>query len=721
MQFLLYSRINARDIGSALGAPEYSYYFLLAEFRSVFEQLGTVTVIEDALAEADELYAKHRANGQDCVLVAFTAPHNMPRPAACPLIPLFAWEFERIPDEVWGGNPDTDWRNPLARCGRAITLSEHALRAVKAAMGEDFPVLAVPVPIWERMAPAQAMCRGESALTAGIVVDGALLSTRDFVVGADSFHSQRPLSSFTFEVWDGSEQTLDFRLHAPGTGALDGFFPPEPWGAWSRNAEVSVVLPWLLHGDVTIEIVARAYGTNQGRPLLIGIGSEFQVLRIGDRDETHSFTFSLSHPARLLVITGIDVMHPPDGTDQRTLGIGLLGLSVRRAEGTTVPAAPVSLDFCAGSSDGPLLHGFWAPDDWGSWSSAEAPWVMLPRPVTGRVAVEIELCGFGLNAGSRIAVYLGKQTREVVLSSVVEMYHFEFDLAEPAQIFGFIGVRLCPVGEPGDPRLLGIGLRSLLIRPLSDPLGSRQALLRSLAPAHVRHCARLEGVVYTSVLNPCDDRKNWRLLVSAFGMAFADCADATLVLKMTHHSQSSYLFEFHHLLQRMPPFACNIVLIHGFLDSENYRNLIARTDFYVNVSKAEGLCIPIMEFMICGKPAIAPRHTSLCDYLDDANSITVDASVEPCIWPHDEREVLRTLQYRVNPQSVVLALRRSHELLRSEPEAYRRMGDAAMNRMRRYCGFDSVLGRMRAFVGGGERESAVHDRGADSGHEEPAR
>ena len=368
MQFLLYSRINARDIGRALGAPEYSYYFLLAEFRSIFEQLGTVTVIEDALAEADELYAMHRANGQDCVLVAFTAPQNMPRPAACPVIPLFAWEFERIPDEVWDGNPDNDWRNPLARCGRAITLSEHALRAVKAAMGEDFPVLAVPVPIWERMSPAQAMCLGESALTAGIVVDGALLSTRDFVVGADSFHSQRPLSSFTFEVWDGSEQALDFRLHAPGTGALDGFFPPEPWGAWSRNAEVSVVLPWLLHGDVTIEIVARAYGTNQGRPLLIGIGDAFQVFRIGSGDETLSFTFSLSHPARLLVIQGIDVMHPPDGTDQRTLGIGLLGLSVRRAEGAAV-VGPLRLDFvqarrtpgCCTGSGAPMTGEAGAP------------------------------------------------------------------------------------------------------------------------------------------------------------------------------------------------------------------------------------------------------------------------------------------------------------------------------------------------------------------------
>ena len=54
--------------------------------------------------------------------------------------------------------------------------------------------------------------------------------------------------------------------------------------------------------------------------------------------------------------------------------------------------------------------------------------------------------------------------------------------------------------------------------------------------------------------------------------------------------------------------------------------LIRRTDFYVNVSKAEGLCIPLMEFMSCGKPALAPRHTSLLDYLDDANSIAIEAT-----------------------------------------------------------------------------------------------
>ena len=47
MHFLLYSRINADNIGRSLGAPEYSYYFLLKEFRVAFERLGSATIVED--------------------------------------------------------------------------------------------------------------------------------------------------------------------------------------------------------------------------------------------------------------------------------------------------------------------------------------------------------------------------------------------------------------------------------------------------------------------------------------------------------------------------------------------------------------------------------------------------------------------------------------------------------------------------------------------------
>jgi glycosyltransferase involved in cell wall biosynthesis len=356
------------------------------------------------------------------------------------------------------------------------------------------------------------------------------------------------------------------------------------------------------------------------------------------------------------------------------------------------------LDFRAGSDDIGLLHGFWPADEWGSWCSVLTPWILLPRPVSGRVAVEIALTGFDRNAHSPLTLYLGAAHCKILVpGKLIDTIHVELDLAEPAQVLGFIGVTLSPTGGEEDSRIVGIGVQSLSIRELDEPAMPSP----ELAPAHVRHSAHLQGIVYTSVLNPCDDRKNWQLLVRAFVHAFADCADATLVLKMTHHSQSSYLFDCHYLLQRMPPFLCNIVLMHGFLEETEYARLIARTDFYVNVSKAEGLCIPLMEFMSCGKPVIAPRHTSLCDYLDDANSIRIEASTEPCIWPHDDRGVLRTLQYRVNEESLVQALHRGRQMLLQDPGgAYRAMGLAGIETMRAYCGFDSVLGRVREFLDG---------------------
>ncbi len=769
MHFLLYSRINADSIRVSLGAPEYSYFFLLKEFRPVFERLGSVAVISNPESEADSLYDSCAARGEPCVLIAFTAPHNAPAGLRCPVVPLFAWEFERIPDETWGGNARSDWRQVLQECTRAITLSGHARMAVDAAMGSSFPVLAVPVPLWERMEAARRICRQTRDPDESLVIDGAVLGTEDYEVDADLMLNHRPLAAFEFSIWDGSRQTLDFRLHSNDAGALIGFYLPEPWGAWSRNPDVCVALPWMLYGDVTIELVVRAYGSNQGRSLIAGLGDAYSTLRVSAGDEIRTLTFKLDRPARMLHITGLNTRHPVDGNEERTLGIGIARLSVSRAEssqpnsrfvpqdfrdvspeceklhgfrnpdargsglawparilrfggvkpvsardaggdrssgigvaGLTIrsPGQPMLLDFRNTASDSALMEGFWEPESWGSWSSSETPWIVLPRPVQGRIAVEVELMAFGSCADSPLVMYVGAQTGVLSPSSAIQKHRLEFDLPLPAQVLGFTGVRLSSAGGQGDERHLGIGLVSLSIESL-EPMRATPVTQATSArvASHVRHSLHLQGIVFTSVLNPRDDRKNWQLLVSTFCAAFADRPDATLVLKMTHHSQASYLFEFHYLLQRMPSFKCRIVILHGFLEEEAYARLIARTDYYVNVSKAEGLCIPLMEFMSCGKPAIAPRHTSMSDYLDDSNSLSIDAGTEPCIWPHDERGVLRTLQYRVSWESTVDALRRSREIFLNDPVQYQRLGDAAMRAMHEYCAFDVVMNKMSAFMG----------------------
>jgi len=694
MHFLLYSRINEASIRQSLGAPEYSYYFLLKEFRPAFERLGPTTVIGDP-AEADALYDASAARGEACVLIAFTAPQNLPEPGRCPVVPLFAWEFERIPDEDWGDNPRNDWRVPLGQCGSAITLSAHAVSAVRRTLGEDFPILAVPVPLWERMAGARARCAEAPRDARPICVDGAVLDTRDFERGPDRLRSNRPYASYALDLWDGQEHALDFRLLSPDTGALLGFYRPEPWGAWSRNDEVFVALPWLLYGEVCIELTLRAYGRNQGRPLVVGLGDSFQPLCIGSGEEVHALRFRPGRPARMLHVMGIDPRPVPGAAEERSIGFGLAGLRVLPATGA--PArGPIRLELRAGYAEGALLHEFWAPESWGTWSASGAPWLVLPRPVQGLVSLRMGLIGYARNTETPVTFYLGAQTRTVTPRADVQALHVEFDLAEPAQVLGFTGVSSVPAAEPTDTRALGIGMCCAAI----DELDAGQTPEAPPGPvrAHIRQELALDGVVYTSVLNPLDDRKNWVLMVSAFCSAFAGREDVTLVLKMTQKLQRSYIFELHSLMQRLPRFACRVVVVHGYLDDEDYAELMRRTDFYVNASKAEGLCIPLMEFMICGKPALAPRHTSLLDYVDDSNSIAIEAATEPCIWPHDERAVLRTLQYRVSWESTVAAFRRSLALYREDPEAYRRMGAAAAATMAQYCGTERVTADIGAFL-----------------------
>ncbi|PNA31995.1 glycosyltransferase, partial [Pseudomonas sp. MPR-AND1A] len=80
-----------------------------------------------------------------------------------------------------------------------------------------------------------------------------------------------------------------------------------------------------------------------------------------------------------------------------------------------------------------------------------------------------------------------------------------------------------------------------------------------------------------------------------------------------------------------------VVVMHGYLDDPQYARLYEAASYYVNASRCEGLCLPLMEFMACGKPAIAPNHTAMKDYIDDSVAFIVRSSEELTIWPQDTR------------------------------------------------------------------------------------
>jgi glycosyltransferase involved in cell wall biosynthesis len=419
MIFLIHSETEAGNIVRNLGASEYSYFFVLKEFRPVLEEMGVVVAVSDPENEVDRIWANAASHGEDCVFLTFSPPHRSYIPALCPTIPIFAWEFDTIPTETWDEDDRHDWRRVLRQSGRAITHSRFAVETTKSAMGPDFPVISLPAP-----------------------------------------------------VWDGFAGLYD----PAGPGAT----PP-----------------------VSITVHGRLYDTRQ-------------------------------------------------------IDLTAYSAAARRS--------------------GPLA---------------------LPA---------------------------GAGTRE-----------------------------------------------------------SLQTL-------------ELEGVIYTSVFCPMDGRKNAFDMICGFCLSLRDAEDATLVLKLTHRDCDNAIIAMLGDLAKLAPFHCRVVLIDGYLPDDAYLRLAALSSYAVNTSHGEGQCLPLMEYMSAGKPAVAPAHTAMADYITPGNAFVLDSALEPAIWPHDPRQAMRTRRHRINFESLLAAYRESYEVAKYDSARYAQMAATAHHGLKAHCARAKIKAGLRAFL-----------------------
>jgi glycosyltransferase involved in cell wall biosynthesis len=210
----------------------------------------------------------------------------------------------------------------------------------------------------------------------------------------------------------------------------------------------------------------------------------------------------------------------------------------------------------------------------------------------------------------------------------------------------------------------------------------------------------VSGVVYTTVLNPADSRKNWVEIITAFCWAFKSVEGATLIVKMTHHDLEYYRIVLITLLSRLAPFSCRVVVLHGFLEDEQYRELISASTYYVNASSGEGLCLPLMEFLSASKPVIAPTHTAMADYVDEHLAFLLQCSLEPFCWPHDPTGIFMTHRHRLNWQSLMEAFKASYAVATQQPQQYRRMSRHAFAKMQVFASVDAVTPALSEFMHG---------------------
>ncbi len=259
----------------------------------------------------------------------------------------------------------------------------------------------------------------------------------------------------------------------------------------------------------------------------------------------------------------------------------------------------------------------------------------------------------------------------------------------------------------------------LLLRPAPPPppsppppappvLSAPKPPLRPVEPAQ---SLGLQGVVYSSVLNPADGRKNWHDMLTAFCWAFRDEPDATLVLKMVHHDRFAFEGSLAILIRLLQPFRCRVVVLQGWLDDAEYDALVSATDYYVNTSCCEGLCLPLMEFMSAGRPALAPDHTAMADYVDPACAFVLRSGVEYNVWPHDPRDLFRTMRHRLEWDSLMQAYRDSYRVATEDPKHYAAMSQAARLAMRRTCSLPVVRDRLERALGRAPADAPGHAPG----------
>ncbi len=459
------SKITHQTIQSSLGKSEYSYFFLLNEFLPALKNIAEVVLVENTEA-VDPLYHKYRKAGQTVFFLSVSPPHQTPLHLQCPTVCLFAWEFYNVPDQPWNDEPRNDWRYALKHMAGAIACSQESAQAVRQALGPDYPVAAIPAPIWNRF---QDLHQADAS---------------------------RPI---------GTTRSFSFSGHAIDSPLL----------GLSANG---LVQHWERHP-----------------------------------------------PA------------PPRSTPPQT-----------------------------------------TPNAWQrSWKIACA-WQQ--------------------------ALLRSRQRKR-------------------------------------KPEPLGV-------QPAPSPIG--------LAPVQDFHFD-LDGVVFCSVFNPSDGRKNWDDIVTAFCWAFRDTQDATLILKMTHHDLESYRIFLLTLLSRLAPFQCRVLVLHGFLDDEKYRELVQVCNFYVNASNGEGLCLPLMEFLSSGKPALAPHHSAMSDYIDENIAVVVESSPELACWSHDPSGLMRTQRHRIHWQSLMEGYRRCYAMARNEPDIYQQMSQRAWEKMRDFSNIQVISQDLATF------------------------
>jgi len=253
------------------------------------------------------------------------------------------------------------------------------------------------------------------------------------------------------------------------------------------------------------------------------------------------------------------------------------------------------------------------------------------------------------------------------------------------------GVKHCTIGLFGESRYRQ--LSSSIKHRRQRKHTARRQIAKTLYVAN-HPDLELSGIVYTSIFNPGDGRKNWTDLLTAFLIALGEYEDATLIIKFV----SSSLDEIYKVIKYYENIdilhRCRLVFIPEFLTKHQMIQLTEASTYYYQTTKAEGNCLPLMNFIAAGRPGVSPNHSAIADYFDDEIGFVIESHPEPAAWPHDQQLRLRTYWNRVVWPSIAQKLLESYRIAKTDPVKYRTMAKKGKERMRHWASEVEVSHRL---------------------------
>lgn len=696
MKFLVYSSVNEHTIADSLGMADYSYYFVMRSYLPLLEKFGTVEVFSEP---PDDGVITSRQEHDKCLYLSFSPPDKLAPITVCPVVVIFAWEFSTIPCEEFTKAED-NWVHELKILGCAITHSSYSVAVVRNQLTDDFKIESIPAPLWDSCESIRQTRKTHfpQGLTA-LEFNCRAIDSASYELSNTSIRPKLTNSDFTADLlgqeWQEEPIDLDF-YSSDMKSSLIGFNVPEEWGVWSKPGYPWILLNELIEGHIELQVEVQGYGQNVGEQLNLQIGSAGAELLLTEHFATHVFNLYLAHPTNVIAFLGI-IEKDVGMADPRDIGFGLGGLSIRRKE-----KSPGELDsLTVNMADTDIVHeGFHDAELWGRWSAACLCTVFLPRSVRGDIDLTLHIDHSLHNDGRTIEVSMGGEVQHLALQEGIRSYHLQFSSCCATNYIRIDGLRFGGTGNDGDARKVGIGLSKLVldIKMTDTVLEDKSATPRHRLAKSAKDSK--DNILYTAILNPMDARKNWEDIITAFVYAFRETRNVTLLMKISHHDFTPFFEGIFTFFTELHPFKCRLIFIHGFLSEPEYKQLMEHSHFIVNASTGEGQCLPLMEFMSAGVPAVAPFHSAMLDYVNPSNSFIVESSAEPTHWPQDPRSVFRTECQRINWESLRNAFVDSEKVFRRSRRRYLKMSKFAIDSLEKFCSLSVASEKMERFISG---------------------